>query len=192
MTGIPLNIPNMVTLFRLVLIPILIIAFLLPGYPYKPAILATIFFFASVSDLVDGYLARLLKQESAFGAFLDPVADKLTVATAMILLLYEHPNLLMLFPTLVIIGRELAISALREWMASLGAQDTVKVNFIGKLKTVSQLWAIGFLMYFVPIGTFKPSIIGYVLLYFATILTLWSMVVYLKAAWPSILGKQKL
>jgi len=190
MIGIPLNIPNMVTLFRIVLIPIFILAFI-PDYPFRNIVLAALFFVASVSDLVDGYLARKLKQESAFGAFLDPVADKLTVTTAMILLLFAHNNLLMLFPALVIIGRELTISALREWMASMGAQNMVKVNIIGKLKTVCQLWAIGFLLYWEPIGWFKPSLVGYILLYVATVLTLWSMFVYMKAAWPSMTGKMQ-
>ncbi len=190
MIGLPLTIPNMVTLFRIVLIPIFVLAFIIPNYPSKHIVLVSLFFLASVSDWVDGFLARRLKQESAFGAFLDPVADKLMVTVAIILLVSKHPEWFMVLPALVIIGRELAISALREWMANLGAQAKVKVQFIGKLKTASQLLAIGFLLYDEPIGKFEPTIIGYILLYIATVLTLWSMVVYLLAAWPSISGKE--
>jgi len=191
MIGIPLTIPNLVTLFRIVLIPIFVLAFIIPAYPYQHIVLVSLFVLASVSDWVDGFLARRLKQESAFGAFLDPVADKLMVTTAMILLVSKHPQFFMVLPALVIVGRELAISALREWMASLGAQAKVKVHFIGKLKTASQLWAIGFLLYDQPIGKFEPTVIGYILLYIAMVLTLWSMVVYLRAAWPSMMGNEK-
>ncbi len=191
MVGIPLTIPNIITLSRIVLIPVFVLAFIIPDYPYQHIVLVSIFFLASISDWIDGYLARKLKQESAFGAFLDPVADKLMVTTAMVLLVYKYHDLYIVLPALVIVGRELAISALREWMANLGAQAKVKVHFIGKLKTVSQLWAIGFLLYDQPIGGFEPTVVGYILLYIATVLTLWSMVVYLMAAWPSMMGKEK-
>lgn len=186
MIGIPLTIPNVITLFRIVIIPIFVIAFVLPVYPYKHLILVSLFFLAGVSDWIDGYLARKLKQSSAFGAFLDPVADKLMVTTAMVLLVSAHPDLLMVFPAMVIIGREIAISALREWMANVGAQTKVKVSFIGKLKTASQLMAIGFLLYDQPIGGFNPVVVGYILLYIATVLTLWSMYIYLRASWSSL------
>lgn len=186
MLGIKLNLPNSITLFRIVLIPIFILAFLFKPYPYHPIVLCSLFFLASISDWIDGYLARRLQQESAFGAFLDPVADKLMVTTAMVLLVFSHSEILMVLPAIVIVGRELTVSALREWMAGLGEREKVKVNVIGKLKTVSQLWAIGFLLYDEPIGQFEPTIVGYVLLYIATVLTLWSMVVYVQAAWPSM------
>ncbi|MGD8925913.1 MAG: CDP-diacylglycerol--glycerol-3-phosphate 3-phosphatidyltransferase [Thioalkalispiraceae bacterium] len=186
MKGIPLTIPNLITLFRIIIIPVFVLAFIMPDYHYKPIILVSLFFLAGISDWVDGFLARMLKQQSAFGAFLDPVADKLMVTTAMVLLVVEHPELLMMFPAIVIIGREIAISALREWMANLGAQTKVKVSFIGKLKTASQLLAIGFLLYNQPIGSFNPTLVGYILLYIATILTLWSMIVYLRASWSSL------
>ena len=189
MIGIPLTIPNLITLFRIVIIPIFVVGFIIPDYPYKHLILVSLFFLAGISDGIDGYLARKLKQQSAFGAFLDPVADKLMVTTAMILLVSAHPTLLMVFPAIVIIGREIAISALREWMAKVGAQTKVKVSFIGKLKTASQLMAIGFLLYDQPLGGFNPVVVGYVLLYVATILTLWSMVVYLRASWSSLTQK---
>jgi len=191
MVGLPLTIPNMITLFRIVLIPIFVLAFIIPDYVNQHIVLVSIFFLASISDWIDGYLARKLKQESAFGAFLDPVADKLMVSTAIILLVSKYPGWFMILPALVIVGRELAISALREWMANLGAQAKVKVHFIGKLKTASQFWAIGFLLYDEPIGSFEPTFYGYILLYIATVLTLWSMVVYLLAAWPSIKGNEK-
>jgi len=195
MLGIPLNIPNAITLFRLVLIPVFIAAFFLPDFGWKHLLLTALFFIAGVSDWFDGYLARRLRQQSDFGAFLDPVADKLMVATAMALLVNVHPGALMALPAVVIIGREIAVSALREWMANLGENATVKVNFMGKVKTFTQLWAIGFLLYAKPIGSFQPMLVGYVLLYIAAILTLWSMFVYLSAAWPSLTrsgqGKRK-
>lgn len=193
MIGIPLTIPNLITLFRIIIIPVFVLAFILPDYQYRSLLLVSLFILAGISDWFDGFLARRLKQQSAFGAFLDPVADKLMVATAMILLVMsppgmEKPGLLIVFPAIVIIGREIAISALREWMAKVGAQTKVKVSFIGKLKTASQLLAIGFLLYDKPIGSFNPTPVGYVLLYIATILTLWSMVVYLRASWTSLNG----
>ena len=196
MKGIPLTIPNIITLFRIIVIPVFVLAFIIPSYPYKPLILVSMFFLAGISDWVDGYLARKLEQQSAFGAFLDPVADKLMVATAMILLVMAHPGtektgLLIIFPAIVIIGREITISALREWMANVGAQTKVKVNFIGKLKTASQMIAIGFLLYDQNIGSFDPTLVGYILLYIATILTLWSMIVYLRASWPSLVENEK-
>jgi len=187
MLGIPLNIPNAITLFRIILIPVFIVAFFLPDFSWKHIFLTGLFFLASISDWFDGYLARLLKQQSAFGAFLDPVADKLMVATAMTLLVMANPRALMALPAVVIIGREIAVSALREWMASLGENAKVKVAFIGKVKTFTQLWSIGFLLYSKPIGSFQPMIVGYVLLYMAAILTLWSMLKYLSAAWPSLM-----
>jgi CDP-diacylglycerol--glycerol-3-phosphate 3-phosphatidyltransferase len=191
MIGMPITIPNLITLFRIIIIPVFVLAFILPEYHYKSLLLVSLFFLAGISDWFDGFLARRLKQQSAFGAFLDPVADKLMVTTAMVLLVMsppgmEKPGLLIVFPAIVIIGREIAISALREWMAKVGAQTKVKVSFIGKLKTASQLLAIGFLLYDKPIGSFNPTPFGYALLYIATILTLWSMLVYLRASWPSL------
>lgn len=194
MIGIPLTIPNLITLFRIVIIPVFVVAFIIEDYPHKSLILVSMFFLAGLSDWVDGFLARILKQQSAFGEFLDPVADKLMVTTAMILLVmsppgFEHTSLLIVFPAIVIIGREIAISALREWMAKVGAQTKVKVSFIGKVKTASQLMAIGFLLYDEQIGSFNPTLVGYILLYIATILTLWSMIVYLRASWSSFSKK---
>ena len=187
--SVPLNIPNLITLFRIVIIPIFVLIFYIDGLPYRHIVLTALFFLAGVSDWVDGYLARKLGQQSAFGAFLDPVADKLMVATALVLLVSanaERSEALMALPAAVIIGREIAVSALREWMASIGDVTKVKVSYIGKLKTTAQLLAIGFLLYEKNIGAFQPMIVGYILLYVAAILTLWSMVLYLLAAWPSL------
>lgn len=195
MLGIPLNIPNAITLFRIVLIPVFIVAYFLPDFAWKHLLLTALFFIAGISDWFDGYLARRLKQQSAFGAFLDPVADKLMVATAMTLLVSAPPgkvsSLFIALPAVVIIGREIAVSALREWMAGVGENTKVKVSFLGKVKTFTQLWAIGFLLYEKEIGSFQPTVVGYVLLYVAAILTLWSMFVYLSAAWPSLMRSGK-
>lgn len=170
--------------------PVFVLVFYFPDVAWKNVMLTSLFFLAGISDWFDGYLARKLGQQSAFGAFLDPVADKLMVATAMVLLASKHPGALMALPAIVIIGREIAISALREWMAKVGDETKVKVSDIGKLKTASQLLAIGFLLYAEPIGRFQPMLVGYILLYIAAILTLWSMVVYIMAAWPSLTNRE--
>jgi len=183
-----LNIPNIITLCRIGLMPVLVLVFFLPAFENQHVVLASMFFVIGVTDLFDGYLARKLNQQSAFGAFLDPVADKLTVGIALILIVSAHPGPLVAVPAAVIIGRELMISALREWMASVGDVTSVKVSFMGKVKTSGQLWAIGFMLYEKDIGSFSPLEFGILLLYISAVLTLWSMVTYLIAAWPS-LGK---
>ena len=180
------NIPNILTLFRIVLIPVFVVVFYMPETGWNPVITTGVFFLAGVSDWLDGYLARKLNQQSAFGAFLDPVADKLMVATALILLVGADPGAFTAVPAAVIIGREIAISALREWMAQVGDKAKVKVSFIGKVKTTAQMLAIGFLLYRAPVGPFPTTEIGYGLLYLAAGLTLWSMVIYLRAAWSSL------
>lgn len=180
------NIPNILTLFRIVLIPVFVVAFYWPDSGWNPVITTGIFFLAGVSDWLDGYLARKLDQQSAFGAFLDPVADKLMVATALILLVGADPGAFTAVPAAVIIGREIAISALREWMAQVGDKGKVKVSYIGKVKTTAQMLAIGFLLYRAPVGAFPTTEVGYGLLYLAAGLTLWSMVTYLRAAWSSL------
>lgn len=181
-----LNIPNILTLFRIAMIPVLVLAFYWPEFENQHVVLASIFFIASVTDWFDGYLARVLNQQSAFGAFLDPVADKLSVSIALVLIVSAHPGVFVAIPAAVIIGREITISALREWMAGIGDVTKVKVSIIGKFKTAGQLWAIGFMLYEQPIGWFKPLQFGYFLLYLSAALTLWSMVTYLIAAWPSL------
>lgn len=185
------NIPNILTLFRIVLIPVFVVAFYWPDFDWKNVLITGIFFVAGVSDWLDGYLARKLDQQSAFGAFLDPVADKLMVATALILLVGADPGAFIAVPAAIIIGREIAISALREWMAQIGDMAKVSVSDIGKIKTTAQMLAIGFLLYSDSIGSFPTTAIGYGLLYLAAALTLWSMITYLRAAWPSLTREEK-
>jgi CDP-diacylglycerol--glycerol-3-phosphate 3-phosphatidyltransferase len=182
------TIPNVLTLIRIILIPVLVIVFYMPGqWTYQLS--AAIFGLAALTDLLDGYLARRWNQTSPFGAFLDPVADKLMVAVALVLLVQDNPAPLFAIPAAIIIGREIAISALREWMAEIGARTKVAVSIVGKLKTTLQMIAILLLLYKIPLGAFPTHTVGLVLLYIAATLTLWSMVVYLHTAWPLLSGK---
>jgi CDP-diacylglycerol--glycerol-3-phosphate 3-phosphatidyltransferase/cardiolipin synthase len=181
----PLNIPNYLTLFRIALIPVFIVVFYLP-FGWNHFATALIFTLAAVTDWLDGYLARRLGQMSRFGAFLDPVADKLMVAAALVLLVQENPTVALAIPALVIIGREIAISALREWMAEIGERAHVAVSAIGKVKTTAQMAAIILLLYRAPVGPLPIYEIGVLLLYIAALLTLWSMFAYLRAAWPML------
>ena len=184
------TIPNILTLIRIILIPVLVIVFYVPGqWSYQMS--AAIFGIAALTDLLDGYLARRLNQLSAFGAFLDPVADKLMVAVALVLLVQDNPSPLFAIPAAIIIGREIAISALREWMSEIGARTKVAVSIIGKLKTTIQMIAILLLLFKVPLAGFPIHDIGLALLYIAAALTLWSMVVYMHAAWPLLSGKSE-
>ncbi|MEH6671898.1 CDP-diacylglycerol--glycerol-3-phosphate 3-phosphatidyltransferase [Halopseudomonas sp.] len=177
-----MNIPNILTLLRVALIPIFILLYYLPlHWSYLAA--AVVFTLASLTDWLDGYLARKWQQSTAFGAFLDPVADKLMVAVALILLVQSHANFWITAPAMVIIGREIVISALREWMAELGARAQVAVSNLGKYKTAAQMVALIVLLANPPTFT-AWVILGYVLLMISAILTLWSMCLYLKAAWP--------
>ncbi|ANF80849.1 CDP-diacylglycerol--glycerol-3-phosphate 3-phosphatidyltransferase [Acinetobacter sp. NCu2D-2] len=188
-TGRILNIPNILTLARIVLIPVfLLVAYFPPAVGINDAapnvtrhlILTGIFVIAAVTDWFDGYLARTLNQTSAFGRFLDPVADKLMVAAALIVLVQWQPTISMAFAAIVIISREITVSALREWMAELGARTSVAVSTVGKYKTAFQMIAISvFLLNWPPL-----EMLAYALLYTAVVLTLWSMMIYLKAAWP--------
>lgn len=179
-----MNIPNRITLFRVVLIPALIAVFYFPA-SWSYAVAAWIFVLAAVTDVFDGYLARKLSQTSRFGVFLDPVADKLTVAIALILLIHRDSSLWLVFPVIIIIGREIMVSALREWMATIGASKLVKVSQFGKLKTIMQMTAIPFLIHLEPFLGLPVYQIGIVLLYIAVIMTIWSMCQYLIVAWPS-------
>jgi CDP-diacylglycerol--glycerol-3-phosphate 3-phosphatidyltransferase len=183
-----LNLPNILTLLRIVLIPVLVILFYLPG-KWMPLLCAAIFGLAAVTDWLDGYLARRLKQQSVFGAFLDPVADKLMVAVALVLLVEANHDLFFTIPVAIIIGREIAISALREWMSEIGKRATVAVSIIGKVKTAAQMVAILLLLYDTPVAGFPTRLVGLVLLYVAAVLTLWSMLIYMRAAWPVIFGR---
>jgi CDP-diacylglycerol--glycerol-3-phosphate 3-phosphatidyltransferase len=184
------TIPNILTLIRIILIPVLVIVFYVQGQ-WSYQLSAAIFGIAALTDLLDGYLARRLNQLSAFGAFLDPVADKLMVAVALVLLVQDNPSPLFAIPAAIIIGREIAISALREWMSEIGARTKVAVSIIGKLKTTIQMIAILLLLFKMPLAGFPTHDVGLVLLYIAAALTLWSMVVYLHAAWPLLSGKSE-
>jgi cardiolipin synthase (CMP-forming) len=187
------NVPNILTVLRIALIPVFVGIFYLPhnifALDMQPThtlnlIAASVFALASFTDWLDGYWARKYNQTSGFGAFLDPVADKLMVAAALIVLVeFDRVGAVV---SLIIIGREIAISALREWMASLGKSNNVAVAMIGKIKTAAQMLAILFLLYFDNIGSFNTALVGTWLIYIAAILTLVSMAYYLKAAWPII------
>lgn len=184
------SIPNILTLMRIALIPVFVGIFYLP-WEHANSACAVVYGLAAVTDWLDGYLARRLNQTSPLGAFLDPVADKLMVAAALILLVEADPTPALAIPVVIIIGREIAISALREWMAEMGERATVAVSAIGKIKTVIQMVAITMLIYRDDILEIPVYTVGYVLLYIAAILTFWSMIVYLRAAWPSLNPKSK-
>jgi cardiolipin synthase len=188
----PFNLPIALTWLRVAAIPLLVSIFYLPSSwltMFDKNVLATaIFIFAAVTDWLDGYLARRMKQESAFGQFLDPVADKLIVAAALLVLL--NMDRVQVWVALVIIGREITISALREWMAQVGASKSVAVHMVGKLKTTAQLVAIPFLLFDGTLfGWLNAALVGTWLIWVAAFLTLWSMFYYLKKALPQLLGK---
>jgi CDP-diacylglycerol--glycerol-3-phosphate 3-phosphatidyltransferase len=179
------TIPNILTVLRIALIPVFVLVYYLP-YSWSHVATTALFGLAALTDWFDGYLARKLGQTSPFGAFLDPVADKLIVAVALIMLVQTNPTMWFVVPAAVIVGREIAISALREWMAEIGERTQVAVSFIGKIKTTAQMIALLLLLYRQPLWGFPTNEVGVLLLYVAAILTLWSMVMYLKAAWPML------
>ncbi|GEA49614.1 CDP-diacylglycerol--glycerol-3-phosphate 3-phosphatidyltransferase [Vibrio inusitatus NBRC 102082] len=181
-----LTIPNILTMIRLFLIPVFVIVFYLPT-SWAPFTAAMVFWVAGFTDWLDGLAARKLGQTSRFGAFLDPVADKVMVATAL-LLIAEHFNTIWItVPAIIMISREIIISALREWMAEIGKRSSVAVSWIGKVKTFSQMFAL-----WVLIWRYDDWMvwIGYLSLYVATVLTLWSMVQYLMAAKDDLLHSE--
>ncbi|MDH3220013.1 MAG: CDP-diacylglycerol--glycerol-3-phosphate 3-phosphatidyltransferase [Gammaproteobacteria bacterium] len=180
-----ITLPTAITLFRIALIPLFVIVFYLP-FAWANVVATVVFTIASLSDWVDGYLARSMQLESPFGAFLDPVADKLMVVVVIVLIVEAHPSILVALPSIVIVAREITISALREWMAQLGSSTTVKVSFIGKTKTVLQMLALGFMIFSEPLMGLPIFEIGLAIYYVAAILTLASMIIYLRAAWPVI------
>lgn len=180
-----MNIPNSLTLIRIFLIPVFVVAFYLP-FSWNNLLATAIFSLAALTDLLDGYFARKLGQISKLGAFLDPVADKLMVAVVLVLVVQEHPTIWLALPAAVIIGREITVSALREWMAELGARRKVAVSFIGKFKTVLQMVALILLIYREPLLGLPIFRLGMIALYIAAILTLVSMVQYLIMAWPEL------
>ena len=184
----PLNIPNVLTWLRIVMIPLFVGIFYVPeewlSLPARNITATVLFTAAALTDWLDGYLARSLNQVSAFGTFLDPVADKLMVAAALVLLVgLDRAHALVAF---IIIGREITISALREWMAKIGHSRSVAVSMIGKVKTAAQMVAIPLLLYHLPLGPIDVHFVGTILLLLAAFLTLLSMVYYLKLALPHL------
>ena len=182
-----MTIPTILTLLRIALVPVLVVFFYLP-YHWSNLACAAIFVLAAITDIADGVIARRTRQISRFGAFLDPVADKIMVSTALVLLVQRQETYQAIFAVAaaIIIGREITISALREWMSELGERSLVSVSWVGKLKTIFQMTAIGFLLYNDDIGWIPVAPIGALLLYTAAGLTLWSMYTYLHSAWPAI------
>ena len=190
--NLPLSLPNLLTSLRIVLIPVLVLCFYLLPLDLRYIASAVIFSIASLTDWLDGYLARRMGQMTPFGAFLDPVADKLLVAVALILLVEAHASALLAIPALVIVGREIVVSALREWMSTHSDRSGVRVSMVAKVKTGFQMTAIIVLLAQGPDLTAPLVILGYLLLYIAAGLTLWSMWQYLLIAWPDLSsGMQK-
>jgi CDP-diacylglycerol--glycerol-3-phosphate 3-phosphatidyltransferase len=184
----PLNLPNLLTWFRIALVPMMVVAFYLP-YRGMNLLAASLFVAGALTDWLDGYLARRFQQTSAFGAFLDPVADKISVVVALFLIVQADPTPLMAIVAAIIVGREVTISALREWMAGLGQRVKVGVAALGKVKTIVQMVAISVLLFQHPSFPLLPLPLyelGRWLLIVAAVLTLWSAVIYLRAAWPLV------
>jgi CDP-diacylglycerol--glycerol-3-phosphate 3-phosphatidyltransferase len=182
----------MLTLLRIALVPVLVLFFYLP-YSWSNLACVILFVTAAVTDIADGAIARRTGQISRFGAFLDPVADKIMVTTALVLLVQRQETYQAVFAVAaaIIVGREITISALREWMSEIGERALVSVSWVGKVKTGFQMTAIGFLLYHDSILFLPVALIGELLLYTAAVLTLWSMGIYLRAAWPAISRKEQ-
>lgn len=192
------NLPNMLTLVRIAIIPFLVIVFYMPVWGHLAA--SIIFSVACLTDWLDGYLARSLKQSTKLGAFLDPVADKLMVSIVLVLIVgepqfqyvslpsavYSVPVAVITIPAAIIVSRELIVSALREWMAEIGKRTSLAVSHLGKVKTTVQMIALVILLYCNPRTNAYIAISGYILLYIAAALTIWSMLLYLKVAWPEL------
>ena len=184
-----LTLPTLLTLFRIALLPVIVVVFYLPEYfpvtrSWSNLAAAGIFILAGFTDWLDGWIARRYNMSSAFGAFLDPVADKLMVAVALFLIVQQNPTALMAVSSAVIVGREISISALREWMAELGQRAAVSVAWIGKLKTVMQMVAIVVCLHQRDLPELRLYRIGESLLVVAAVLTIWSAFIYVRAAWP--------
>lgn len=180
-----LNIATALTWFRIAAIPAVVVVFYWPGEWARP-LAAMTFALAGFTDWLDGYLARRLHQTSQFGAFLDPVADKLMVTTALVLIVQADPRIVIALVAAIIIGREIAVSALREWMAELGARSRVAVSALGKTKTIMQMVGLGCMLFATPAFGLPIYDIGLALLIVAAGITLWSMVGYIRAAWPRL------
>ena len=184
-----INLPTWLTLFRILLLPVIVVVFYIP-WRFSSLAAAMVFVAAALTDWLDGWLARRLRQTSAFGAFLDPVADKLMVTVTLFLLVADHPTALLALTAAVIVGREIGVSALREWMAELGQRARVRVRLIGKLKTVVQFVAIIVLLVEHDAGTLRFYKVGETLLLLAAALTLASGFGYLRAAWPLLIEQR--
>ncbi len=185
-----LGLPNWLTLLRVALIPVLVLVFILP-FDWTRPVSALVFLVAATTDWLDGYLARRLDQSSRLGAFLDPVADKLLVASALVLIVMADPHFWVAIPALIIVGREIAVSALREWMAGVGAARRVAVSWAGKVKTAVQMAAIVLMLWQHPLRGAPLYLIGLGLLYCAAALTVFSMSLYLRAAWPELGARRR-
>ena len=179
------NLPNVLTLGRIAAVPLVVVLFYW-NHPWSNPLAAIVFIAAAITDTLDGYLARRLGITTPLGEFLDPVADKLMVATALVLLVGHDTRPLIVITGIVIIGREITVSALREWMAHLGARATVAVSGMGKLKTIMQMTGLSMMMFREDVFGLPVYEIGVVLLVLAAALTLWSMVSYMRAAWPEM------
>lgn len=179
------NIPTLFTFFRICLIPVFILVYYMPST--GKALACIIFILAAMTDWLDGYLARKLMQTSAFGQFLDPVADKLLVVVALVMIVSEYQSMFITLPAAIIIGREIAVSALREWMSQLGKRVKISVIYVAKVKTVMQLISLTLLILYTPnYHSYYVFYIGSGLLIISAMLTIWSMLVYLKSAWPDL------
>ena len=185
-----LNLANILTLFRIAAIPAVVICFYSP-LPNARPIAAILFGIAAVTDFIDGWVARRYGQSSRFGEFLDPVADKLMVAIVLVMLVQAESGWFEDIIAMIIIGREITISALREWMATIGERANVKVSFAGKVKTTLQMFGIAFMVYQHDLFGIPIYTVGFVLLVAAAVMTIWSMFFYLKAAWPFIMADQE-
>jgi len=185
------NLPNALTWLRIMMIPAIIALFQLPYWWARPAACAA-FALAGITDTLDGYYARKLGQTSRLGAFLDPVADKLIVAAALVLIVSSDPRWYVVITAIVIIGREIAVSALREWMAEIGASGRMKVTVVAKYKTIMQIVGLSLLLYDQDLLGLPIYNLGLVLTAIAAVLTLWSMILYLRLAWPELRGSAEL
>lgn len=181
-----LNLANILTLFRIAAIPVVVVCFYSP-IPNARPIAAIIFGIAAITDMIDGWVARKYGQTSRFGEFLDPVADKLMVSIVLVMLVQAQAGWFEDIIAMIIIGREITISALREWMATIGERTNVKVDVTGKIKTTLQMFGIAFMVYKNPFYGIDVYAVGFVLLVAAAIMTVWSMFIYLRAAWPFIM-----
>jgi CDP-diacylglycerol--glycerol-3-phosphate 3-phosphatidyltransferase len=186
------NVPNTLTWLRILMIPAILALFYLLPYPWADPAACAAFALAGITDSLDGYYARKLGQTSRLGAFLDPVADKLIVAAALVLIVSKDPRWFVVIVAVVIIGREIAVSALREWMAEIGASGRIKVSLLAKYKTIMQIVGLSMLLYRQNIFGIPTYELGLLLTAVAAVLTLWSMILYLRLAWPELRGSSRL